>query len=373
MAGSHAKITEDGFKIGIGFMLAVAVSLAIGRIFIRVKLNNRIYVDDGFFLLAVVVLIAGTVMTYIDIPYIYLQQDVQAGIQAPPADFVQQLLKSVKIQDAAVVLLSTGIFAIKLSFLALFRSLIRRLKKIEMWWWFVLTIVIPSSVVLICSNFITCGYFDERILGTLQSRLCVTAGALKRQTAALQAVTILDILSDVLIITIPVALLWRVQIDMRRKLVLGTMLCLSIFTIITAIVRVSGGKSANGQIDSSWVIFWLHIETAVAVMVASISAYRALFVVERSRHHETPRYISRLRAKLWERSKDSHETRNNNNNNKGLPSIPAPTLSGMQTFINHAPYGDERSMKTDESSPSRQIRSAQGGHCGQPATSYEMV
>ncbi|KAL8949083.1 MAG: hypothetical protein Q9222_004773, partial [Ikaeria aurantiellina] len=358
MAESHAKITEDGFKIGIGFMLAVAVSLAIGRIYIRVKLNRRLYIDDGFFLLAVVILIAGTVMTYIDIPYIYLQQNVQAGNEAPPADFVQQLIKSVKIQDSAVVLLSAGIFAIKLSFLALFRGLIRRLRKLEVWWWLVLAIVIPSSIMLICSNFITCGYFDERILVK-----CVTESALKRQTAALQAVTILDILSDVFIITIPVALLWRVQIDIRRKIALGTMLCLSIFTIVTAIVRISGGKSANGQIDSSWVIFWLQMETAVAVMVASISAYRALFVVERSRPQESPRYISKLRAKLWERSKDSHETRVGGNG--GLPSIPAPTLSGMQTYINHAPYSDERSTRTGESSPSRQTRSAQSGHPGQ--------
>ncbi|KAL8727524.1 MAG: hypothetical protein Q9166_005995 [cf. Caloplaca sp. 2 TL-2023] len=165
MAKSHIKITEDGFKVGIGFMLAVAVSLAIGRIYIRASLSDRIYVDDGFFCLGVVTLIAGTVMTYLDIRYIYLQQNVGAGIQAPPADFVQQLIRSVKIQDSAVVLLSATVFAVKLAFLALFHSLIRRLKKLEIWWWCVLAIVIPSSIILVCSNFISCAYFDERILG----------------------------------------------------------------------------------------------------------------------------------------------------------------------------------------------------------------
>lgn len=146
-------------------MLAVAVVLAIGRVYIRIRLNHRFYIDDGLFFLAVVTLVAGTVMTYIDIPYIYLQQNVQSGARAPPPDLIQQLLKSVKIQDAAVVLLSTTLFAVKLSFLAFFRSLIRRLKKLEIWWWCVLAIVIPSSIVLLCSNFITCPYFDERILG----------------------------------------------------------------------------------------------------------------------------------------------------------------------------------------------------------------
>ncbi|KAL8984580.1 MAG: hypothetical protein Q9205_001497 [Flavoplaca limonia] len=300
------KITEDGFKIGIGFMLAVAVSLAFGRIYVRAKLNHKFYVDDGFFSLAVITLIAGTIMTYLDIPYIYLQQNVQAGSQAPPADFIQQLLTSVKIQNAAVVLLSTTVFAIKLAFLAFFRGLIRRLKKLEIWWWCVLVIVILSSIFLICANFITCPYYDKRILVK-----CVSPSALQRQNATLRAVSILDILSDlfspILVISIPIALLWRVRVDLRRKLALGTMLCLSVFTIITVIVKISGGNTIAGQIDSSWVIFWLHMEAAVAVMVASIMVYRALFVIERSRTEESPRHTSGARARIWDRSKYSQE------------------------------------------------------------------
>ena len=174
---NNVKITEDGFKIGIGFMLAVAVSLAFGRIYVRAKLNHKFYVDDGFFSLAVVTLIAGTIMTYLDIPYIYLQQNVQAGSQAPPADFIQQLLTSVKIQNAAVVLLSTTVFAIKLAFLAFFRGLIRRLKKLEIWWWCVLVIVILSSIFLICANFIACPYYDERILGRHNHSLRLIVGS----------------------------------------------------------------------------------------------------------------------------------------------------------------------------------------------------
>lgn len=85
------------------------------------------------------------------------------------------------------------------------------------------------------------------------------------------------------------------------------MLCLSVFTIITVIVKISGGNTNNGQIDSSWVIFWLQMEAAVAVMVASIIAYRALFVVERSRTQDSPRYISWVRAKVRARSNYSQD------------------------------------------------------------------
>ena len=141
------------------------------------------------------------------------------------------------------------------------------------------------------------------------------------------------------------ALLWRVRIDLRRKFALGTMLCLSVFTIITAIVKVSGGNTNNGQIDSSWVIFWLQIEAAVAVMVVSITAYRALFIVERSRAQESPRYISRVRPNIWDRSRDSHEVQGKN----GLPGIPAPTFPESQTFGHQPPYHGECSTSGGES------------------------
>ncbi|KAL8896182.1 MAG: hypothetical protein Q9192_003220 [Flavoplaca navasiana] len=343
---NHVKITEDGFKIGIGFMLAVAVSLAFGRIYVRAKLNHKAYVDDGFFALAVVTLIAGTIMTYLDIPYIYLQQNVQAGSQSPPANFIQQLLTSVKIQNAAVVLLSTTIFAIKLAFLAFFRGLIRRLKKLEIWWWCVLVIVILSSIFLICANFITCPYYDERILVK-----CVSPSALQRQNATLRAVSILDILSDLFIISIPIALLWRVRIDLRRKLALGTMLCLSVFTIITVIVKISGGNTIDGQIDSSWVIFWLHMEAAVAVMIASIMVYRALFVVERSRTEESPRHTSGAQARIWDRSKYSQEIPKSAH--QAEAPVPRDPPDGRRASFRHGNgYRGRSSSVTKQTSPS---------------------
>ncbi|KAL9599041.1 MAG: hypothetical protein Q9219_004075 [cf. Caloplaca sp. 3 TL-2023] len=344
-------------------MLAIAISLAIARVFIRAKLNHKVYVDDGFFFLAMVTLVAGTIMTYTDIPYIYLQQNVQAGVEAPPVDLIPRLIHSVKLQDSAVVLLSASVFAVKLSFLAFFRSLIQRIRKLEAWWWVVLAVVVPSSLMLVVSNFISCAYFDERILVK-----CVTAGALKRQNDTLKAVTILDIVSDVFIITIPIALLWRVKIDMCRKIALATTLCLSIFTIITAIVRVSGSSAIDGQVDSSWVIFWLQVEAAVAVMVVSLTAFRALFVAERSQKQESPRgtYTNKFPIKYWHGTKNSDGGREQ----KSLPHLPGPQLTGVHSLINHMPYEQERPTSHGQQ---RWPSQSHSHDASQTPSSYEMV
>ena len=126
---------------------------------------HRVAVDDGFFFFAIIVFISGTTLLYLDLPYIYLQEDVEAGLRAPPADFVSQLIYSEKLQDTATTLLATTVLSVKFSFLFFFRDLIRQQKKMLIWWWCVFVFLIPTSVVLIISDIIACPYFDDRIFG----------------------------------------------------------------------------------------------------------------------------------------------------------------------------------------------------------------
>ncbi|ERF69617.1 hypothetical protein EPUS_03609 [Endocarpon pusillum Z07020] len=48
--------------------------------------------------------------------------------------------------------------------------------------------------------------------------------------------------------------------------------------IVIVIVKVGTSTIADGQVDSPWVLFWLHTEAAVAVIVLSMTAFRVLFV-----------------------------------------------------------------------------------------------
>ncbi|KAL8690478.1 MAG: hypothetical protein Q9218_004087, partial [Villophora microphyllina] len=230
---AQVRIAELGFKAAIGTFLGIAIALAIGRTYIRIILTHRITIDDGFFFLALTTLIAGTTTLYIDIPYLFIQQNVNPSTTVITPAFIQLLLRSLKIQSATDVLLSVTLFSVKFSFLFFFHGLLRRVRWLTVWWWCVLGMMVPLSVVFVCCIFIVCPYYDERVL----------------------------------IITIPVALLWRVRISLHRKLVLGGILSLSIFTMIVSIVRIAGADLPNGMIDSAWVNFWLQIEAAVAVII----------------------------------------------------------------------------------------------------------
>lgn len=147
-------------------------------------------------------------------------------------------------------------------------------------------------------------------------------------------------------ISIPVILLWNVQISLGRKIALWGVLCLSIFTAITAIIKVAGGNINNGQVDSAWAIFWLQAEAAVAVIVVSISAFRALFVAHRASKHQSPGQDGSTSRSIWNK-----KLRSRNN----LPEVPSPTFTGVRTYIRQYPYDAEESGDMELPSQAQRI------------------
>lgn len=144
---------------------------------------------------------------------------------------------------------------------------------------------------------------------------------------------ILDIGTDILIITLPFCLLWKVRIRQRQKVVLGLFLCLNIFMAITACVRVSG-LDINNTFDEIWLFLWQQIEACVAVSMISLTAFRSVFVTSsnsRARREagKMPWYSSTLEL-VRSRKKNLSQ---NSEADPGLPAIPSATLTGMRTFI----------------------------------------
>ena len=142
-----------------------AILLTIARTCIRFRNSRRFFADDYFLFISTGALIIGTVLTYVNLPYIYAQVNVEAGLEPPPADFIHQIVLDEKIQDAATVFLWTAIFGVKFSFLFLFRSLIRRVKNLTLWWWCVFAVLMPISVICTCALFISCPVFGPGVAG----------------------------------------------------------------------------------------------------------------------------------------------------------------------------------------------------------------
>ncbi|KAJ0121464.1 hypothetical protein J7T55_008628 [Diaporthe amygdali] len=150
-------------------------------------------------------------------------------------------------------------------------------------------------------------------------------------------VTGLDALTDILIVSIPIIVLYRARMRTSQKISLGIFLCLSLVMVCLAIIRASKVHGAV-SIDVVWVFFWQYMETVVAVIMGSLTVVRNLLVHQTKSNHNSPAAPggsggrnprAAYRMGLLRR----HKEKNIDNSTRGLPEVPAPTLSGLRTFI----------------------------------------
>ncbi len=127
-------------------------------------------------------------------------------------------------------------------------------------------------------------------------------------------------------ISIPVLLLWSVQINLRRKVGLGFLLCLSVFAIIANIIRAAGHELKNSQQDGLWIDLWVGLEACVAI-VANSTAFRSLFTAGNSRARVSPQHQRNsleLLTRLLNRAPYVE-----------LPTMPTATLLRLKSRMRH--------------------------------------
>lgn len=136
-----------------------------------------------------------------------------------------------------------------------------------------------------------------------------------------------------LVVSIPVLVLNKTQMKLSRKVGLGMFLCLSVVMALIALVRV-GGFRIQGKTDITWQHFWMYMEACVAIIMGSATAFRTLFLDEKSRKTPEKKPLHSFRLRLLRRYNSTGEKSDWENANGGhLPIVPSATLSGLRTFI----------------------------------------
>lgn len=109
------------------------------------------------------------------------------------------------------------------------------------------------------------------------------------------------------------------------------------------------GIGLDGSIDSTWAFFWLYLEACVAVIMASITAFRSLFIhgcsktMDRNKNQNPTDTIRERISRRTDRcgwDEVSGEPRISNINT---------TETGIETFI----YHEDPSTKTNPPMPSK--------------------
>lgn len=124
---------------------------------------------------------------------------------------------------------------------------------------------------------------------------------------------------------------------------MGFFLCLSIVMVVIAIVR-SSRVSHGPDLNTLWQSLWQIVESCIALIMASITAFRSIFVSERHREHVQKRwaYSWRKRAKQRKlrRAIDAWE-------GDQLPSIPHATFTTMRRYLRSHRWTAEKNLPLD--------------------------
>lgn len=119
----------------------------------------------------------------------------------------------------------------------------------------------------------------------------------------------------------------------RQKVAVGSFLCLSLIMIAIAGIRmkkVFGATSTNGVYKK----FWLHIEASVALLMASLTAYRTFFNIQKGRKLHRKRMMNPLDSFRGARVFGNRE----GGGKARLPEIPGGTMTGLDTFMGKGKY-----------------------------------
>lgn len=310
--------------------------------------------EDALLLFAVICLCGTTGLALSNMQSLY--NSLAVILHGPDLGLLLDTLNHIpeisKRNNAAATLWWCVIYPVKLAFLFFFRRLIIRLRGVYLWWWWALAFTLLAWIGATVADWLTCPFTNAtKVLLCGLILLSSEIDADERKTTACSGsagefrvirdtaiTTAVDVTTDIIVLSFPIILLWKVRVGARQKFALGISLCLSIVMIVVAVIRISAFRLTNGEVDIVWLAFWQQQECSIAVTVVSISAFRSLFVAAstnklkgrplRQSVNNWKRRIERRRLGPTTDEKQMPIT-------SVLPQVPSPTLTGMSSVLRH--------------------------------------
>ncbi|MCJ1309658.1 hypothetical protein MMC25_003318 [Agyrium rufum] len=261
-------LTETTFQILIGVFFGLAILFSICRFVIRWRLNRRFFVDDAFFLFALICSIASTATLYLALDHYYN---------------IKQYSK-VTLSYASDTLAFATIYAVKFTFIFFFRPLTERLPRLQTVWWITL-LATCAGLVTVFQQFILCPYPGDRI----KFAQCFEGNFLFKEVTNAAVFSGWDILTDCMILIIPSTLIIQASLKMSQKLGLAAALWLSILVICVSVLRAVYTPTSSNTTDIAFPAFLNALEGYVGIIIAAFASFRALFISSRKAKMSPPK------------------------------------------------------------------------------------
>ncbi|KAE8342785.1 hypothetical protein BDV24DRAFT_129752 [Aspergillus arachidicola] len=280
-----SRINKQPLLISTGVFFALAIVGVIVRFVLRFGVQkHKFQADDGVLIVATIFLVASTVVMYHKAVYImYLVDAIALGRLEVPANMVELSDEDHTWTMATLMLIWCTICAVKFFFLVFFRKLIDRLRLWQIYWWFACLFNFGLLVFGLVSFWVTC---PHRGAAAMECNTSKYLGSLTAYTASKVAV---DVVSDILILAIPIGVIWKVRADWTQKLALAGSLCIDVVQVGLSIARAAGLEH-DGRADGIFEMYTLYISAALGVFLAAATAFRPFIMAKKRSKAYTPPY-----------------------------------------------------------------------------------
>ncbi|KAE9363007.1 hypothetical protein N431DRAFT_390519 [Stipitochalara longipes BDJ] len=288
--------------------------LTISCVFVALRSGARwfkngkipIATEDVFIYLGLATNIA-TSGLYLDLlPRLQRIALVEIGQLAPYPTIDTDIVTALKEVLSIQIFFWATLWSVKLSLLFMFKRLTNGLSLYTKIWWGVLVFSVLSFLGCVISAFESCSSMHAWFspLGE-----CAKSRDNVAKAASLWYALAVDMLTDLMIMGIPVQILYTLQISKVQKFSVGVVFTVGIITMIVAIIRVISLDSSkkNGDVSPTWLILFAVIEGTVALIVGCLPSF-AIFIRGRVEASRTPYFdastshISSARAKAQVRT-----------------------------------------------------------------------
>ncbi|KAF2851636.1 hypothetical protein T440DRAFT_422147 [Plenodomus tracheiphilus IPT5] len=257
-------------------MILLATAFVLARAGIQISQRDRPKLQDYFIYIAFVLFLAMAICDLIGIPQVsyIIKSDADA-----PHTFDEQkprILFGVRLAFVTTLLFWASLLCVKLSLLALYKRLVAGQSRVYIRaWWAVLVFCLVGCIACMAGHLGGCSDFLSTIK---QGTSCANTRSDRGPEAILYASYAWNVLTDLMIMILPIRLTWNLRLGLRQKIGLYALFASGSICIAIATLRVVQiGSHESGHVKPVSTSLWTAVEASVAVCIGCTPAFVAYY------------------------------------------------------------------------------------------------
>ncbi|KAE8415081.1 hypothetical protein BDV36DRAFT_311240 [Aspergillus pseudocaelatus] len=292
--GVATHLSANGL-IGITWAgVALGVAFTSIRVAIRLQRMKHLLADDYFVLFALALLITNAVLQTIQAPHLYYMT-----LTPTEKDIKYHSLRYVHLEFVIIGLFWSVLWSIKGSFLALFWMISDGLPKYRRACAAIAIFTFIAYVGCWLASALNCHPPSDYF----KFGKCTKPADIKGSVISISYSTAVDIITDLMIMGLPLRILWKAKITRQQKIGLGVVFCVGFIIIATAIVRAIEitGRAYSDQVGLA---IWSIAESSISVIVGCLPPFKS-FISRNSSTNQYPYGSSGYTGNRYDRSATS--------------------------------------------------------------------